>query len=111
MRNVMRLSAVGAGLCGALFVAAPAVAEAADGPHGNMQMCSKNVTPGILGGLLPHAGEQSESCVSSSSANPGASANAGTSGGAGASVSPGMSGGAEMPATPEAPASPVTPGQ
>jgi hypothetical protein len=105
MRNVMRLSAVGAGLCGALFVAAPAVAEAADGPHGNMQMCSKNITPGILGGLLPHAGEQSESCVSSSSASPGASANAG------ASVTPGMSGGAEMPATPEAPASPVTPGQ
>ncbi|MFG2191937.1 hypothetical protein [Streptomyces sp. NPDC048639] len=68
MRNVIRVSAVGVGLFGALVLASPAMAE---GPNGSMQMCSKHITPGILGGLLPNAGNQSESCVSSSSVNPG----------------------------------------
>jgi hypothetical protein len=68
MRNVIRISAVGVGLASALVIASPAFAE---GPHGNMQMCSKHVTPGLLGGLLPNVGNQSESCASSSSVNPG----------------------------------------
>ncbi|MEU6082563.1 hypothetical protein [Streptomyces sp. NPDC047108] len=62
------MSAVGAGLCGALFLASPAVADA---PGGSMQMCSRHITPGILGGLLPSLGEQNESCVSSTSVNQG----------------------------------------
>ncbi|MGP3921968.1 hypothetical protein [Streptomyces sp. 8N616] len=68
MRNVIRLAAVGIALGGALALASPAFAE---GPNGNMQMCSKHITPGILGGLLPNTGNQAESCVTSSSVNPG----------------------------------------
>ncbi|MEV6315686.1 hypothetical protein [Streptomyces sp. NPDC051776] len=68
MRNIIRLSAVGVGLFGALVLASPAMAE---GPNGTMQMCSKQTNPGILGGLLPNAGNQAESCVTSSAVNPG----------------------------------------
>jgi hypothetical protein len=66
MRNVIRASTVGIALTGALFIAPSALA---DGPQGQINMCSKNTTPGILGGLLPHPGNQAESCLSSSSLN------------------------------------------
>ncbi|MGP3983650.1 hypothetical protein [Streptomyces sp. KR80] len=66
MRNVIRASALGIALSGALFIAPSALA---DGPQGQIHMCSKNITPGILGGLFPHLGSQAESCVSSSSSN------------------------------------------
>jgi hypothetical protein len=67
MRTITKITTITAALCGALFLATPATA--ADGPHGNMQMCSKHLTPGILGGLLPHNGTTSESCLSTTSSN------------------------------------------
>ncbi|MTE22251.1 hypothetical protein F0L17_24745 [Streptomyces sp. TRM43335] len=64
MRRLVRLSAVGVGLCCALFVGSPA-ATAANSPETGVQMCSEHVNPGLFGGLFPTAGSQSKGCMSS----------------------------------------------
>ncbi|MGP3983651.1 hypothetical protein [Streptomyces sp. KR80] len=66
MRNVIRVSALGIALSGALFIAPSALA---DGPQGGMHLCSKNTNPGVLAGLFPSQGNLSESCVSSTGTN------------------------------------------
>lgn len=64
MRHLVRLSAVGTGICCALLLASPA-ATASDSPETGVQMCSEHVNPGLFGGLLPTAGSQSKGCMSS----------------------------------------------
>ncbi|MFP8904697.1 hypothetical protein [Streptomyces atacamensis] len=65
MRRLVRVSAVGAGLCCALFAAAPAATAASASPESGVQMCSEHVNPGLLGGLLPSAGSQTKGCMTS----------------------------------------------
>ncbi|WP_157839916.1 hypothetical protein [Streptomyces megasporus] len=63
MRRLVRVSAVGIGLTTALFVGSPAIAM--DAPESGVQMCSEHVSPGLLGGLFPTAGNQTKGCMSS----------------------------------------------
>ncbi|HZG03660.1 MAG TPA: hypothetical protein VE546_08815 [Streptomyces sp.] len=64
MRHLARMSAIGTGVCCALFLGSPAIA--AESPGTSVQMCSEHTTPGIFGGLLPTPGNQTRGCMSSS---------------------------------------------
>ncbi|MFD1830965.1 MULTISPECIES: hypothetical protein [Streptomyces] len=64
MRRLVRLSAVGAGICCALFVSSPA-ATAVNNPETGIQMCSEQSTYSIVGNLIQSQPNQVRSCMSS----------------------------------------------
>ncbi|MCI0383066.1 hypothetical protein [Streptomyces sp. CNQ085] len=68
MGRLVRVSAVAAGLCCALFAAAPGATAASASPESGVQMCSEHINPGLLGGLFPSAGSQTKGCMTSSAA-------------------------------------------